>query len=176
LFHADRNNESQSDATRLTEHQFYTKQASEIIRANGRERVDGVRKRVLEKEIHEWKIIAPCWRISVIRGSEAPIMQELWRHVHVNAVCVEAQLNGWLWRLILLCILETSVCLVQFPGQGGEECRLVSCAHPTSYAENTVYPRGYAARMWSWTLWTGSEWEELYLYYFISTWRTQGQL
>jgi hypothetical protein len=65
LFHADRNNESHSrflatEGTRLTEHPFYIKEASEIIRINGSELVDGVRKRVLEKEIHEWKIIAPC--------------------------------------------------------------------------------------------------------------------
>jgi len=39
-------------------------------------------------------------------------------------------------------ITFVSIKLVQFPGQGREESRLVTWAHPTSYAENTVFPRG----------------------------------
>jgi len=46
LFHTDRNNESNSrflapEGTRLTEHPFYSKEASEIVRINGSERVLG---------------------------------------------------------------------------------------------------------------------------------------
>jgi hypothetical protein len=37
-------------------------------------------------------------------------------------------------------------CLVQFQGQAKEESRLLSWAHPTSYAENTAFPRGYCGQ------------------------------